>query len=182
EEFQDLSKSLADKLIANFSVFQSLPDHWAIDQLFPVMPVHRLKEKPTLSATLCDITCDSDGKVDKFIDLKDVRDEIPLHEPKPGEPYYLAFFMTGAYQDTLGMRHNLFGTPNEAHVVVNEDEDFRIQQIVPAQTIDEVLRSVHYDPAQLIEGPARKGKRGDAEEDLRSFLVEQRKLHTYLDV
>lgn len=182
EEFQDLSKSLADKLIANFSVFQSMPDHWAIDQLFPAMPVHRLKEKPTLSATLCDITCDSDGKVDKFIDLKDVRDEIPLHEPKPGEPYYLAFFLTGAYQDTLGMRHNLFGTPNEAHVVVNEDEDFKIQQIVPAQTIDEVLRSVHYDPAQLIEGPARKGKRGDAEEDLRSFLVEQRKLHTYLDV
>jgi arginine decarboxylase len=184
EEFQDLNKSLADKLIANFSVFQSMPDHWAIDQLFPAMPVHRLKEKPTLSTTLCDITCDSDGKVDKFIDLKDVRDEIPLHEPRPGEPYYIAFFLTGAYQDTLGMRHNLFGTPNEAHIIVNEDEDFRIQQIVPAQTIDDVLRSVHYDPDQLIEGPSRKVKRSetDATEALRALLSEQRKLHTYLEM
>lgn len=148
------------------------------------MPVHRLKEKPTLSTTLCDITCDSDGKVEKFIDLKDVRDEIPLHEPKPGEPYYLAFFLTGAYQDTLGMRHNLFGTPNEAHIIVNEDEDFRIQQIVPAQTIDDVLRSVHYDPDVLIEGPSRKVKRTetDATEALRALLSEQRKLHTYLEM
>ncbi len=184
EEFQDLNKSLADKLIANFSVFQSLPDHWAIDQLFPAMPLHRLKEKPTLSATLCDITCDSDGKVDKFIDLKDVRDELPLHEPKPGEPYYIAFFLTGAYQDTLGMRHNLFGTPNEAHIIVNEDEDFRIQQIVPAQTIDDVLRSVHYNPDELIQGPSRKVKRTetDATEALRALLSEQRKLHTYLEM
>lgn len=183
EEFQDLNKSLADKLIANFSVFQSMPDHWAVDQLFPAMPIHRLKEKPTLSATLCDITCDSDGKVDKFIDLKDVRDEIPLHEPKSGEPYYLAFFLTGAYQDTLGMRHNLFGAPNEAHVVVNEDEDFKIQQIVPADTIDHVLRSVHYDPDELVESPTKRRKvvSSDAAEALKTFLTDQRRLHTYLD-
>ncbi len=184
EEFQDLNKSLADKLIANFSVFQSLPDHWAIDQLFPAMPIHRLKEKPTLSTTFCDITCDSDGKVDKFIDLKDVRDELPMHEPRLGEPYLIAFFLTGAYQDTLGMRHNLFGTPNEAHVIVSEDEEFRIQQIVPAQTIDDVLRSVHYDPDQLIEGPTRKTKRSDsdASEALKALLSEQRKMHTYLEM
>lgn len=184
EEFQDLSKSLADKLIANFSLFQSMPDHWAIDQLFPAMPIHRLKEKPSLSTILCDITCDSDGKVDKFIDLKDVRDELPLHEPKSGEPYYVAFFLTGAYQDTLGMRHNLFGTPNEAHVIVNEDEDFRIQQIVPAQTIDDVLRSVHYDPDQLIAGPSKRLKRPptDATEALKALLSEQRKMHTYLEM
>ena len=185
EEFQDLNKSLADKLIANFSVFQSTPDLWAVDQLFPVMPVHRLKEKPTLSATLCDITCDSDGKVDKFIDLKDIRDEIPLHEPKSGEPYYLAICLTGAYQDTLGMRHNLLGTTTEAHVVITDDEEFRIQQIVPAQTMDDVLRTVHYDPDQLVESPLRKRKpspQSDAADALRALLTEQRKLHTYLDM
>lgn len=184
EEFQDLNKSLADKLIANFSIFQSLPDHWAIQQLFPAMPVHRLKEKPTLSATLCDITCDSDGKMERFIDLKDVRDEIPVHEPRSGEPYYLAFFLTGAYQDILGMRHNLFGTPTEAHVIVNEDDDFKVQQIVPAQTIDDMLRSVHYNPNELVEGPTRGRKAQaspDAAEALKAFLTAQRGLHTYLD-
>jgi len=183
EEFQDLSKSLADKLIANFSLFQSMPDHWAIDQLFPVMPIHRLKEKPTISATLCDITCDSDGKMEKFIDLKDVRDEISLHEPKGGEPYYLAFFLTGAYQDILGMRHNLFGAPTEAHVVVNEDEDFKVQQIIPGDTMDHVLRSVHYDPDELVEGPSRRRQsKSDAAEALKSLLTQQRSLPTYLEV
>jgi len=185
EEFHDLSKSLADKLIANFSVFQSMPDHWGIDQLFPCMPIHRLKEKPTLSTTLCDITCDSDGIIDKFIDLKDVRDEIPLHEPKSGEPYYVAFFLVGAYQDTLGMRHNLFGAPNEAHIVVNEDEDFKIQQIVPGDTIDAVLKGVHYNPDELVEGPTRRRKitsHADASEALKTLLTEQRKLTTYLEM
>ena len=183
EEFQDLSKSLADKLIANFSLFQSMPDHWAIDQLFPVMPVHRLKERPTISATLCDITCDSDGKMEKFIDLKDVKDEIPLHEPKSGEPYYLAFFLTGAYQDILGMRHNLFGAPTEAHVVVNEDEDFKIQQIIPGDTMDTVLRSVHYDPDELVEGPSRRRQnKSDAGEALKALLTQQRSLPTYLEM
>jgi arginine decarboxylase len=183
EEFQDLSKSLADKLIANFSIFQSMPDHWAIDQLFPVMPIHRLKERPTISATLCDITCDSDGKMEKFIDLKDVKDEIPLHEPKAGEPYYLAFFLTGAYQDILGMRHNLFGAPTEAHVVVNDDEDFKIQQIIPGDTMDDVLRSVHYDPNELVEGPTRRRQNAhsDATEALKALLTQQRNLSTYLD-
>jgi len=183
EEFQDLSKSLADKLIANFSIFQSMPDHWAIDQLFPVMPIHRLKERPTLSATLCDITCDSDGKMEKFIDLKDVKDEIPLHEPKSGEPYYLAFFLTGAYQDILGMRHNLFGAPTEAHVVVNDDEDFKIQQIIPGENMDDVLRSVHYDPNELVEGPSkrRQNAQSDAADALKALLTQQRSLPTYLD-
>ncbi len=183
EEFQDLSKSLADKLIANFSVFQTMPDHWAIDQLFPVMPIHRLKERPTLSATLCDITCDSDGKVDKFIDLKDVKDEIPLHEPKSGEPYYLAFFLTGAYQDILGMRHNLFGAPTEAHVVVNDDEDFKVQQIIPGNTMDDVLKSVHYDPNELVEGPSkrRQNPQSDAADALKAMLTQQRERSTYLD-
>ncbi|MDR1840893.1 MAG: biosynthetic arginine decarboxylase [Holophagales bacterium] len=185
EEFNDFHKSLADKLIANFSIFQSLPDHWAIDQLFPVMPIHRLKEQPTLMATLHDISCDSDGKVEKFIDLKDVRDELPLHEPKPGESYYLGFFLIGAYQDILGMRHNLFGAPNEAHISVDEDGDFKIQQIVQADTTDDVLRSVHYDPEALVAGPSRRRKaspQSDASEALKALLTEQRKLHTYLEM
>ncbi|MEI6593746.1 MAG: arginine decarboxylase, partial [Holophagaceae bacterium] len=185
EEFQDLNKSLADKLIANFSIFQSMPDHWAIEQLFPVMPIHRLKEKPGLSATLCDITCDSDGKMEKFIDLKDVRDEIPLHEPRGGEAYYVAFFLTGAYQDILGMRHNLFGAPNEAHIMVHEDDTFKIQHIVKGDTVDHVLRSVHYDPDVLIQGPQAKRKataKSDAAEALRALLTEERKLHTYLEI
>ena len=162
-----------------------MPDHWAIEQLFPVMPIHRLKEQPTLSATLCDITCDSDGKMEKFIDLKDVRDEIPLHEPKTGEPYYVAFFLTGAYQDILGMRHNLFGAPNEAHVIVDEDEDFKVQHIVQADTIDHMLRSVHYDPSQLVQAPNSRRKTSaqkDATEALKSLLTEQRRLHTYLEM
>ncbi len=185
EEFQDLNKGLADKLIANFSVFQSIPDHWAIDQLFPAMPIHRLKESPTLRATLCDITCDSDGKVEKFIDLKDVKDEIRLHEPRHGEPYYVAFFLTGAYQDILGMRHNLFGAPNEAHIVVDEDEDFKVQHVVHADTVDDMLRSVHYEPSELVAPPTHKRKTSaqkDAAEALRSLLTQQRKLHTYLEM
>lgn len=184
EDFQDFNKSLADKLIANFSIFQSMPDHWAIEQLFPVMPVHRLKEKPSLSATLCDITCDSDGKMEKFTDLKDVREEIPLHEPKGSEPYYLAFFLTGAYQDILGMRHNLFGAPNEVMVQVDEDENFKIQHVVRADTVDDMLRSVNYDPAALIQGPARKGRglKADAAEALRALMATERQNTTYLEM
>jgi len=184
EEFQDFNKSLADKLIGNFSIFQSMPDHWAIEQLFPVMPVHRLKEQPTLSATLCDITCDSDGKMEKFVDLKDVREEIPLHEPKAGDPYYIAFFLTGAYQDILGMRHNLFGAPNEVMVQVDEDENFKIQHVVRADTVDDMLRSVNYDPAALVQGPSRKGRgaKADAAEALRALMTEQRGSSTYLEM
>ncbi|HEU4951174.1 MAG TPA: biosynthetic arginine decarboxylase [Holophagaceae bacterium] len=184
EDFQDFNKSLADKLIANFSIFQSMPDHWAIEQLFPLMPLHRLKEKPSLSATLCDITCDSDGKMEKFTDLKDVREEIPLHEPKANEPYYLAFFLTGAYQDILGMRHNLFGAPNEVMVQVDEDENFKIQHIVRADTVDDMLRSVNYDPAALIQGPARKGRglKADAAEALRALMAQERQNTTYLEM
>jgi arginine decarboxylase len=147
------------------------------------MPIHRLKERPTLAATLCDITCDSDGKVDKFIDLKDVKDDLALHEPRSGEPYYLAIFLTGAYQDILGMRHNLFGAPTEAHVVVNDDEDFKIQQIIPGQNMDDVLRSVHWDPNELVEGPTRRRRnvRADAAEALKALLTELRGMPTYLD-
>lgn len=119
DEFAELESKLHDKYICNFSVFQSLPDHWALDQLFPVLPIHRLKEIPTRRATLVDITCDSDGEVDKFVDLKDIKQALEVHELVPGEPYYLAFVLVGAYQDTMGDLHNLFGRVHEAEVVLD---------------------------------------------------------------
>jgi arginine decarboxylase len=123
--------------------------------------------------------------MEKFIDLKDVRDELPFHEPRGGEAYYVAFFLTGAYQDILGMRHNLFGAPNEAHIVVHEDDTFKVQHLVKGDTVDHVLRSVHYDPDVLIQGPQTKRKtspKSDAAEALRALLTEERKLHTYLEI
>lgn len=182
EEFRDLNKSLADKLIGNFSIFQAMPDHWAIEQLFPVAPIHRLKERPTLSATLCDITCDSDGTMDKFVDLKDVRDEISLHDPVD-EPYYLGFFLTGAYQDILGMRHNLFGAPSQAFVIAEDEDNFRIEKIVPAETVDDMLRSVHYNPESMgkISIGGRKIKtKVDAAEALHGLIIKIRSSQTYL--
>ena len=109
EEFEDLERELADKYVVNFSVFQSVPDSWAIDQLFPILPIHRLREKPGEIATLADITCDSDGKIEKFIDLRDIKEFLPLHSWKRSQPYYLAFCLVGAYQDVLGDLHNLLG-------------------------------------------------------------------------
>ena len=119
EELHDLSKLLADQYVCNFSVFQSMLDHWALGQLFPIMPLHRLKEEPTIQGTLVDITCDSDGKVSKFIDLRDVRQALPMHNLRNDEPYYIGVFMTGAYQDIMGDLHNLFGRVNEAHVFLD---------------------------------------------------------------
>ncbi|HKD18849.1 MAG TPA: biosynthetic arginine decarboxylase, partial [Thermoanaerobaculia bacterium] len=123
EEFEDMETMLADKYVLNFSVFQSLPDIWAIDQLFPILPIHRLNEKPAEFATLADITCDSDGKIEKFIDLRDIKETLPLHALRAGEPYYIGVCLMGAYQDVLGDLHNLFGEAHE--VLVNVDEEGR---------------------------------------------------------
>ena len=121
EEFEDMEKMLADTYVANFSVFQSLPDSWAIDQLFPILPIHRLNERPTEVGTLADITCDSDGKIDKFIDLRDIKETLPLHTFRQDEPYYVAFCLIGAYQDVLGDLHNLFGEAHEVLVSVDDE-------------------------------------------------------------
>ncbi len=147
EDVQNLTVELADQHICNFSVFQSLLDHWALGQLFPIVPVHRLNERPQLESTLVDITCDSDGKVSKYIDLNDVRETLPLHEIKPGEPYYLGIFLTGAYQDIMGDIHNLFGRVNEVHVFLDPDEDagFYIEEEIPGQPIGEVLAMTQWD-------------------------------------
>jgi arginine decarboxylase len=147
EDVRNLKIELADQHICNFSVFQSLLDHWALGQLFPIVPIHRLDERPQLESTLVDITCDSDGKVSKYIDLNDVRDTLPLHEIRPTEPYYLGIFLTGAYQDIMGDIHNLFGRVNEVHVFLDPDEDsgFYIEEEIPGQPIGEVLAMTQWD-------------------------------------
>jgi arginine decarboxylase len=156
EEIRNLEDSLADQYLCNFSVFQSLLDHWALGQLFPIMPVSRLNECPTREATLVDITCDSDGQVNKFIDLRDVRDTLPLHKLNTNgngviEPYYLGFFLMGAYQDIMGDLHNLFGRVNEVHVFLDPDEaaGYYVEEIIEGTTIVQALASVQYDENEL---------------------------------
>jgi arginine decarboxylase len=151
DEVRDLETALADQYVCNFSVFQSLLDHWALGQLFPVMPIHKLAEYPERQATLVDITCDSDGKVSKFIDLQDVKDTLALHRLQPGEPYYLGFFLMGAYQDIMGDLHNLFGRVNEAHVFLDEDEEsgWYIEETIAGSTIGEVLGLTQWDKNEL---------------------------------
>jgi arginine decarboxylase len=157
EELLDLKKLLADQYVCNFSVFQSLLDHWALKQLFPVAPIHRLHEKPSVNATLVDITCDSDGKINQFIDLQDVRDYLPLH-PLDGKPYYLGIFLVGAYQDIMGDLHNLFGRVNEVHVFLDDDEDdgFYIEDTINGSRISEVLAGVQYDAEDLCRRVKRQ--------------------------
>ncbi len=155
EEIRKLEDSLGDQYLCNFSVFQSLLDHWALGQLFPIMPVNRLNERPTREATLVDITCDSDGQINKFIDLRDVRDTLPLHplimNGKGQEPYYLGFFLMGAYQDIMGDLHNLFGRVNEVHVFLDPDEPagYYVEEVIEGSTICQTLTSVQYDENEL---------------------------------
>ena len=149
DEFRGLSKLLADKYFCNFSLFQSLPDSWAIDQIFPIMPIQRLDEKPERSATLQDITCDSDGKIANFISTRNVAHYLPVHSLKKTEPYYLAVFLVGAYQEILGDMHNLFGDTNAVHVSVNE-KGYNIEQIIDGETVAEVLDYVQNNPKKLV--------------------------------
>jgi arginine decarboxylase len=154
EEIYDLKDSLGDQFLCNFSVFQSLLDHWALGQLFPIAPIHRLNEAPEFNGTLVDITCDSDGKISKFIDSDgEVSKTLPLHHLN-GKPYYLGIFLTGAYQDIMGDLHNLFGRVNEAHVFLDSDEEsgFYIEETIPGGTIGEILADVQYDTALLARG------------------------------
>jgi len=152
DEVKELEVALGDQYVCNFSVFQSLLDHWALGQLFPVMPIHRLDQEPDRQATLVDITCDSDGKVSKFIDLQDVKETLSLHRLIPGEPYYIGFFLMGAYQDIMGDLHNLFGRVNEAHVFLDDDEEdgFYIEETLEGSTISEVLSLTQWNQSDLI--------------------------------
>ena len=154
EEFDDLKKILASKYLCNFSVFRSLPDHWAIDQLFPIMPIHRLNEQPTDYATFVDLTCDSDGHIDKFVDLKDVKEVLELH-PFTGDPYYIAIFLVGAYQEVMGSNHNLFGRTNEAHVIIDTDGRYHIKKIVQGSRVGDMLAIARFDKGQAWESMQR---------------------------
>ena len=157
DELEDLPKILADKYVCNFSLFQSLPDNWAIDTLFPVVPLARLNEKPTRDAVLVDITCDSDGKMDKFIDLRDVKSTLPLHE-LDGKPYYLGVFLMGAYQDVLGSAHNLFGKVNEAHVRVKAGGKYEVELFVRGQKARRMMENMGYEEAMLLESMEKQTK------------------------
>jgi arginine decarboxylase len=151
EEFEDMETMLADKYVLNFSVFQSLPDSWAIDQLFPILPIHRLNEKPTEFATLADITCDSDGKIERFIDLRDIDETLPLHSFRHDKPYYIGFCLMGAYQDVLGDLHNLFGEAHEVLVRVDEEGRSEIEDVLPGETCERVLEYMNYDRTHLLD-------------------------------
>ncbi|MBD0371171.1 MAG: biosynthetic arginine decarboxylase [Pyrinomonadaceae bacterium] len=165
EEFDDLRRLLCAKYLTNFSVFRSVPDHWALDQLFPIVPIHGLNKQPTEYATLCDITCDSDGIVDKFVDLHDVKQVLELHKLTPGEPYYLAFMLVGAYQEVMGNNHNLFGTPNEAHIWIDE-EGYLIRKVIRGTTVGQAAERARYERGLLHDGFRRQVAQRVKDEEL----------------
>jgi arginine decarboxylase len=179
EELEDLEAILSDTYFCNFSVFQSLPDSWAIDQLFPIMPIHRLGERPTRTAVLADITCDSDGKIDHFVSLRDVKRTLELHELKPDEKYYLAAFLVGAYQETLGDLHNLFGDTHVVHVRLHDEGGWWIEEIVKGDTANKVLEYMEYDVAELYPALARDCER--AIRDGRMTLAESQSLKRFYE-
>ena len=150
EELEGLEAALSDTYFCNFSLFQSIPDSWAIKQLFPVMPIHRLNERPSRAAVLGDVTCDSDGKIDQFIDRRDVKRTLPLHTWQ-SEPYYLGAFLIGAYQEILGDLHNLFGDTNAVHVSTDERGEVVVDAVIKGDTVREVLDYVEFDSNQLVQ-------------------------------
>jgi len=149
EELRKIARMIPDKYFCNFSLFQSLPDSWAIDQIFPIIPISRLDEKPTRTCTLQDITCDSDGKIAHFISPQGVQSAIPMHTVKPGEPYYIGVFLVGAYQEILGDMHNLFGDTNAVHISVYKDH-YEIDQVIDGESVAEVLDYVQFSPKKLV--------------------------------
>jgi arginine decarboxylase len=151
DELRDLERVLAAIYYCNFSIFQSAPDTWAIDQLFPIMPIHRLDEEPTVRATIADLTCDSDGAIDHFIDREDVKNVLEVHPLVPSEPYYLGLFLNGAYQEILGDLHNLFGDTNAVHVRLGEDQGYHVAHVVKGDSVAEVLHYVQYKTDDMVE-------------------------------
>ncbi len=189
DELEHLDRFISDTYYGNLSVFQSLPDHWAVKQLFPICPIHRLKERPARKATIADITCDSDGKVDQFVDLHDVRNTIDLHPLEPGKPYYLGVFLVGAYQEALGDLHNLFGDTNTVHVSVTGRNKFRIDKTIEGDRVRDVLSYMQYqkrDIMNAIRASVEEGiekRRISIKESARikRFLEEGLEGYTYLE-
>lgn len=189
EEFGDLRRLLCAKYLTNFSVFRSVPDHWALGQLFPIVPIQSLNKTPTEFATLCDITCDSDGVVDKFVDLHDVKQVLELHKLNEDEPYYLAFMLVGAYQEVMGNNHNLFGAPNEAHIHI-DDEGYLIKKVIRGTTVGEAAARARYERGLLHDGFRRQvnqrikdGELTEAEgAELVNFYESRFDAYTYISV
>lgn len=169
EEMDSLKTMMADQYVCNFSVFQSLIDHWACDQLFPIAPIHRLNEQPTVNTTLVDITCDSEGRIASFVDSEDERSLLRLHEMNSDEPYYLGFFLMGAYQDIMGDLHNLFGRVNEVHVFLEDDEEdgFYIEDSIPGFSVNEVLKLTQYDGQMLSRKLKKQIDRATKEDQIK---------------
>ena len=175
-EFDGLDKKLASSYVLNFSLFQSLPDCWAIDQVFPIVPIHRLSEKPDVNCNLCDITCDSDGRIVNFIGDDGMTDKIPLHLPNEGEDYFIGFFLVGAYQEILGDYHNLFGDTNAVHIIMDSENHYKIVHHIKGDSIREVLGFLEYHPKDLVELLRKKlddnVDKGDVSpEDATNFLA-----------
>jgi arginine decarboxylase len=158
EELEGLPTELSDTYFCNFSVFQSLPDSWAIDQLFPVVPIHRLNEEPTRRGILADVTCDSDGKIDHFVDRQDVKRSLELHSLHE-EPYYLGIFLCGAYQETLGDLHNLFGDTHAVHITLDPEGDWTVDEYAEGDTVSEVLSYVGYEPSKMLTSLRKEAER-----------------------
>ena len=175
EELQNLDTLLSDTYFCNFSVFQSMPDSWAIKQLFPIMPIHRLNEAPTRRAVLGDITCDSDGKVDQFIDLRDVKSTLELHPVTDGQPYYLGTFLLGAYQEILGDLHNLLGDTNAVHVTMEADGTANVDTVIKGDSVTEVLHYVQYS-AEILINRVRK----DVERAVRAGMLSVQESREFL--
>jgi arginine decarboxylase len=187
EDFNELRRLLCAKYLANFSVFRSVPDNWALEQLFPIVPIHKLNKKPTEYATLCDITCDSDGVIEKFVDLHDVKNVLELHKLEKDEPYYLAIMLVGAYQEVMGNNHNLFGFPHEVHIYIDE-EGYIIEKILHGSTLTDMLKLAKYDISQLhrdfrrnLERKVKEGKISEKEyNELVEFYEKKANSYTYL--
>ncbi|EPJ47797.1 MAG: biosynthetic arginine decarboxylase [Osedax symbiont Rs1] len=179
-ELENLPELLCDIYYGNFSLFQSLPDIWAIDQVFPVMPIHRLNEQPTREAIIADITCDCDGKIDKFISPQGIRNTLPLHPLKENQEYYIGVFLVGAYQETLGDLHNLFGDTNVVSVKINPDASFDFVREFQGDSISDVLSYVEYEPKQMLEQFRRKAEQAVRDKKI-SAAQRQRMLLAFKD-
>jgi arginine decarboxylase len=179
DELENLDRFLSDTYYGNLSVFQSLPDHWAVKQLFPICPIHRLNEQPTRKATLADITCDSDGKIDQFIDLHDVKNTIDLHDFDEKHPYYLGVFLVGAYQEALGDLHNLFGDTNTVHVSITGRNKYKIDKTIEGDTVRDVLSYMQYQKRDVANAIRKQVE--DAIEEERISLKESTQIKKFLE-
>ena len=189
EELEGLEDVLSDIYFCNFSLFQSLPDSWAIDQLFPIMPIHRLNERPARNGVLADITCDSDGRINRFVSRRETKRTLELHDLRAGEEYYLAAFLVGAYQETLGDLHNLFGDTHVVHIRLHDEGGWWIEEVVKGDTANKVLEYMEYDVADLApalardcERAVREGRMSVAEgQALKRFYEQELDGYAYLE-